>query len=294
MRDLDQLVQAMRDEADALPVVPFLPTVRSGARDLRRRRRATGVGALALTLLTLVGVSELSAGPSQRPPASSAPTSVPGEGIDALTGSVWYLTSWTSSGMTRSPATDSAPTLAFHDPKNAVTVVSGNWTRWGVDVGSHVLTATEGETYTDVMSAPTAAAYNAFIGVLQGRSTWSVTGTQLVVRGRNGDSLMLTSDLSAQPGGQVHVTLQAKHAAGVRSAGSGPVAGEVLLTRMDGSATDGGTVEAQGITLWSVRSGTYAVTAKIKDGVCTPTTVTVVSGQTAELTVSCRDGISSD
>jgi hypothetical protein len=37
-----------------------------------------------------------------------------------------------------------------------------------------------------------------------------------------------------------------------------------------------------------------SASATIKDGECTPTTVTVVSGRTAELTMSRRDGLSTD
>ncbi|MDX6201007.1 MAG: hypothetical protein QOJ83_507 [Frankiales bacterium] len=289
MRDLDQLVHAMRDEADQLPLVPLLPAVRSGARHLRRRRLASAGGAaLAVVAVAAAVMVQPTHGQVRPGVTQSAPD------VSALTDNVWYLVSWTRGGATAAPTTDSAPTLAFRDPHHAITDVMPNWTNWSVTIGGGTMHATEGPTTQAAMGSAARTVHQAFSAILPGVTAWAVTGTTMIIHNAAGDRLTFTSDLSAVPGGQVHVRLQARHGAGVTSHGSGLVAGVVVMTAKSGRETLSGTVPTAGGTLGYASPGSYAVTATIKDGVCTPTTVTVRSGRMTELTVSCRDGISTD
>ena len=217
------------------------------------------------------------------PPSASA--------IGGLTDPVWYLTSWTVAGATGRPVTDQTPTLAFHDAQHAVTVIP-TWVDWSVKVGNGSLQATRGEFDATPMSAATVAVFDALNSVLPGSTTWQVTGRLLVIR-RGADSLTFTSDLTAELPGRVEITLTAAHGAGLTVQGKGSVGGEVRLTRKDGRGYSSSTV-GPGVTSVSVEPGAYDVTATIKDGACTPTSVFVQSDVPVALTVSCRDRLATD
>jgi hypothetical protein len=220
--------------------------------------------------------------------SSTEPTQTPG----LLMGSVWYLESWTIGGKTDAPAGALMPTLAFHDPSTAVTV-GGNKTEWSVDIGAGTLRATEGPLPTRFADPGDATVETAFTKVLSGSTTWQITATGLLVRSAAGDSMIFRSDPQAVAQGSVTVTLLARHGAGVVATGQGPVPGEVDLVKLDGG--DAISASSSGVELsLSGQPGRYRATAKIKDGECTPTTVQLISGKSLRLTMSCRDGTSTD
>ncbi|MDX6228384.1 MAG: hypothetical protein QOI76_1774, partial [Frankiales bacterium] len=226
------------------------------------------------------------------PVKTRAATAAPS--LAAAVGRTWTLTSVTSAGRTWVPKTAQPSTLHFWSGGEAQEDDGVNNIEWSWHQSGFTLIWTKIWSTGVGTSGPTREVDLAVAAILQGRTSWSLEGDNLVISAPHAGRLSFSSDPGNPVVGTAAVTLEAVHGCGPQTCGRGLVRGAVTIAN------------ARGIVVWRMpvtpvdggndllQAGTYTVTAKIKDGVCTPNTVTVVLGRASHVTLSCKDGISSD
>jgi hypothetical protein len=293
MRDLDQLVHAMRDEADQLPLVPLLPAVRSGARHLRRRRRVgalsglTVVGALVATGATHVGSRH-----SADPAASATVTPTASQSFDTLVGKTWYLTSVSRNGRTWRPAGSRPSTLTFRTSSSATTDDGSNTEEWTLEAGAGRVTWTAGPSTLASETASSLQVGSAVSAVFSRSTSWALDGEQLVFRGEGGASLRyspVAPPRHGEPTG-IAVFLDVNPAGGVIARGQELhlTAGRVTVRNDKGEVVLAVSVTKDDAGNSALPPGRYTVSATIPDGSCTSKEATVVQGQVSEVDLVCR------
>lgn len=299
MRDVDQLVRALREEADRVPQQSLLPAVLSGARQVRRRRRvAAGVAGVAgITAAVVIGVSVHAhqVSPAVNPQPSPTTTAPPTAGLYGLAGRTFYLVSFTRDFRTEVPGTGRTPTLVFDNAGKATTDDGSNVTQWQVNVDAQTISWAEGSSTQAPESSASFDVQAATVSVLSARTTWILGADRLTLR--LGDDALVYSVHKPTPAvasGGVRLRLQTVHGAGVKAAGSGPVAGQVTITDADGQLVWQAQMAVPGGVHNGLAAGRYTLGATIANGSCASRTVTVNPGVTTDATLSCRDGRSTD
>ncbi|BEP12714.1 hypothetical protein acdb102_10250 [Acidothermaceae bacterium B102] len=172
--DVTDLGNVLRARAEDVGDESLLPAVRARADKVRRLRLGGVIGAGVLVVVVVAGVADLALTASQRAPAGARPVLDP----QALQGKTWYLTSWTtSSGSVVEPASGPAPSLVFQSRTTATTTDPAE-TTWifRLGQGTAVGVLVHGGTSTAAAVSSDAAVTT----VLEGTSSWRITGTTLV------------------------------------------------------------------------------------------------------------------
>jgi hypothetical protein len=212
-------------------------------------------------------------------------------GLVAAIGRAWTLTSVTSAGRTRVPNTGQPTTLHLWSGGEA----QSDGAEWSWHQSGSTLVWTRIWPTGVAASASSDAGEAALVAILQGTTSWSLEGgDKLVISSPAGSRLSFWAAAAQPIVGTAAVQLSAEHGCGVQVCGRGLVPGAVTIAN------------TRGIVVWQMpvtpgdqgndllQAGTYTVTATIRDGVCTPATVTVVLGRSSPVSLSCRDGLSKD
>lgn len=200
----------------------------------------------------------------------------------ALTGRTWYLTSVSRLGRTWVP--QAVSTLRFASDHSAVTFDGANDTNWAVHFGGGALRASvHGERGTVGGTLVSYEVGQAVETVFKGHTTLSLVGDSLSVASSRGTLRYATVAPTLAPTGTVTIGAQETMAGTTRA-----VPATLSAHDADGLQLWQWAAPAAGATLSGLATGTYAVTATTNGATCSPTTVSVISGQTVNAAVLCH------